>query len=252
MRLTLILLVFVQISLFNCKNITSTEPDIEKAIISLTDRFPQLSNEKLNQSDYYKLTRSVKNGDRNFEIQLRSAPDSIKDEQQIIVLINQLGKCYAIPFLSNTYRDYWNFEFDNLISTIKQTNTTFDKELKTALNVLILNDDRGTSGVVIHEMLFSVLHCKKVTENDSTDLAVLYMEDNNDLPDEKYENCHERLEKNYKALSSEWHPYVSMSYYNAYWDEKNHRVYQLSGMRKIEELHVKVYRQDCVFHPIVL
>ncbi|MFB0907734.1 MAG: hypothetical protein QMB03_05545, partial [Spirosomataceae bacterium] len=62
MRLTLILLVFVQISLFNCKNITSTEPDIEKAIISLTDRFPQLSNEKLNQSDYYKLTFFVKNG----------------------------------------------------------------------------------------------------------------------------------------------------------------------------------------------
>ncbi|GAA4353501.1 hypothetical protein GCM10023185_14170 [Hymenobacter saemangeumensis] len=177
---------FITLGLLSVLVITScapptTEAAMEETITKLTDKFPQLPKGKGNQSDYYQLIRSVRRGrntssrgfsSQEFEIQLRATPDSIEVKEQIIVLINSQGQQYAIPFLSNRHRDYWNFPFDNREQTTKPTNTTFEKELTTAFNTLQLNDTVGTAGAVINELLFSLLHCEKITESDSTDLHV--------------------------------------------------------------------------------
>jgi len=147
---------FVLTTLFSCK-LTTAEPNIEKVITDLTDKFSQLPRGKSNQSDFYKLIRSVTNGECNFQLQLRSTPDSIKDKQQIIILINQKNECYAIPFFSNKYRDYWNFELEKPIDGVKKTNTTFELEITKVINALNLNDTIGTGAKVLDEMLILVL-----------------------------------------------------------------------------------------------
>lgn len=249
---TLLFSIFILLVFFSCKQTNSDQLNIEKVVSDLTDKFPQLPKGKSKQIDYYKLIRSVKNGEKNFEIQLRSSPDSLEDPQQIIVFVNHLGQCYAIPFFSNTYRDYWDFQFDHPISTVKRTNTTFERELMTALDSLHLNDTIGTGNIVIGEMLLSLLHCANVTESDSTKLFSLYMNINHDIPEESGDSGFARLRKNYKAISSEWHPKEYSSKYNAYWDNNNNRIYQFNnkvkGRRKKLDLSIKVYRQDYVFH----
>lgn len=249
---TFLLWVFILTTLFSCRQAASSEQDIENVITDLTNKFAQLPKAKSNQADYYQLIRSVTNGKKKFEIQLRSTPDSLEDPQQIIVFINQLGQCYAIPFFSNTYRDYWDFQFDSPIPTIKRTNTTFAKEFMTALDTLHLNDTIGTASIVFNEMLFSLLHCVNLTESDSSKLFKLYLNDNHDIPEESLDSSYIRLRKNYQAVSSEWHQYGFISTYFAYLDEKNYRVYQFNNKqkswRKKLNLTIKVYRQDCVNH----
>jgi len=249
----LLFIVFLLPTFFSCRQTTSSDRNIEKVISDLTDKFSQLPKGKSSQADYYKLVRSVKNGEKNFEIQLRSTPVSIEDPQQIVVFINSLGQCYAIPFFSNTYRDYWDFQFDSPISTVKATNTTFSKELMTALDTLHLNDTIGTGSIVIQEMLSSLLHCVNVTETDSAKLMSLYVNFNYDIPEESRESGVERLCKNYQGISSQFH---KLNTFNVL-DQNNFRVYQFrdNGIiiwRKKLDLSIKVYRQDYVFHSVTL
>jgi hypothetical protein len=85
-----------------------------------------LPKSDLRPTVFYELVRSVRNGVRNFEVQLYSTPSSVEDNQEIIVLINQQGQVYAIPFFSNKYRDYWNFQFDRQIPEKEKIVTTFE------------------------------------------------------------------------------------------------------------------------------
>lgn len=229
--------------------------NIEKTIVELANKFPQLPKGNGKQTEYYKLVRSVSIENNNIQIQLRSAPDSIEDPQQIIIITNLKGQHYAIPFLSNSYRDYWNFQFDTPIPNLQRTNTTFEKELKVALDTLNLNDTIGTAGKLISELLFSVLHCRTIYESDSSALHVIHLIDNNLIPVANTDSCFVRLKKNYKAISDEIHPKDYIDNYNAFWDKENGRIYQISnrnGWRRKLKLSIKVYREDCVSHSIRL
>lgn len=241
-------------TLFACRQ-QNDQLNIEKTIADLTDKFPQLPKGNVHVTDYYKLVRSVTMGN-NIQIQLRSSPDTIEDPQQIIIIINSKGQNYAIPFFSNTYRDYWNFQFDTPIPNIKKTNTTFEKELLFALNTLNLNDTIGTDGKVINEILLSLLHCRKINESDSSALQWTTLTDNHDIPYESSDSCSNRIEKNCKAILSEFHPKKYTNNFSAYWDEKNCRVYQIINnekeWRKIMKLSISVYRQDCVWHTFTM
>ncbi len=242
-------------SLFACQQPADLQ-NIEKAISDLIQKYPQLTIGKTTQASYYKLVRSVKNENKKFQIQLFSAPDSIEDPQQIIIITNSQGQYYAIPFFSNTYRDFWNFQFDNPIPYLRLTNTTFEKELITALDTLNLNDTIGTGSVVIDEILFSLLHCRTVKESDSSSLNAIYLVDNYAIPNESFDSCFIRIEKNYKAISNEIHSKEYFYNYYAYEDEKNHRIYQFKNQekrrRKKLNLSIKVYRQDCICHSFTM
>lgn len=239
---------FVLTTLFSCKP-TTAEPNIEKVITDLTDKFSQLPRGKSNQSDYYKLIRSVTNGECNFQIQLRSTPDSIEDKQQIIILINQKNECYAIPFFSNKYFDYWNFEFDKPIKGVKKTNTTFEKEFTKAINTLNLNDTLGTSAKVLDELVKSLLNCDQIRITDSIYFEGFSLTSYHDLPTENFDSCTIRQRKNFKAIKSGIHPSENYYNYNAYLDRNNFRVYQVvnQGQNSGQKFKpkFKIYRQGC-------
>jgi hypothetical protein len=244
----LIFQLFVLTTLFSCKP-TTAEPNIEKVITDLTEKFSQLPRGKSNQSDYYKLVRSVTNGECNFQLQLRSTPDSIKDKQQIIILINQKNECYAIPFFSNKYRDYWNFELEKPIDGVKKTNTTFEQEVNKAINALNLNDTIGTGAKVLDEMLISLLNCQSVRETDSKIFEAIWPTWYKEQPTDNCDSCITRQRTNFKSIVQRIHPTESYYNYNAYLDLNNVRIYQIVNQgkdrgRKIRP-EIKTYRQNC-------
>lgn len=254
-RLRLLLFISQAIILFSqCKQ-KNNPPDVETVLSRTISKYPQLPKGQSKQSNYYRLTRSVLIGDNGVELQLRSTPDTSNDPQQIILVINKAKDIYAIPFFSNTYHDYWNFQFDSVLHSVKPTNTTFEKELKTCLTRLNLYDTLGTAGTVINEMLFSLLHCQQLTDTDSTNLHGAWT-DNYNLPDEDNDSCNKRYRQNWQEMKKAFHPQDYIINYNAFWDKANSRVYQLDfknfGRKQRLEFTMKNYRLDCVLHPLYL
>lgn len=243
-----LLQLLILITFFSCKPRTA-EPSIEKAISDLTNKFPQLPRGKSNQLDFYKLVRTVIYGKNKFQLQLYSTPDSIEEQQQIIILINSKGDYYAIPLFSNKYRDYWNFEFEKPLEGVKRTNTTFEKEFTKAINVLNLNDTIGTGARVLDETLISLLHCQSIRETDEPIFKSLDFTSNSDEPTEDSDSCIARLHKNFTAIKEGIHPSKYYYNYNAYLDMRNRRIYQIvnQGKNRGKRLkpEIKTYRQNC-------
>lgn len=248
-KITCLLLLILLIQFYGCQ-FQNRSPDIEKAISDLTDKFPQLPKGKSKQSDYYRLVRSVNIGESNIQLQLRSTPDSLFDPQQIILIINAKGDCYAIPYLSNKYRDYWNFQFDKPIPDVKKVNTTFEKELMTALNILNLNDSIGTGMVVVDEIIYSLLQCRLVMPSDSDEVQSVSMKEVTIIPSEDFDECSARTHRNFKEMMKVISPSdKSGIYLSTYWDQSNDRIYQLDnkyvGKGDKIDLRIKVFRQNC-------
>jgi hypothetical protein len=227
---------------------------VEKSIRKVIERFPQLSTAKKTLENNYKFIKSVKNGEFDFEIQLFSEPDSLKDYQQIIVFINSKKECSAIPFFSNKYKDYWEFPFDKPIKNIARIKSTFSIELNNALNIFPnpknSRKDKNVKYEVVNEMLRSLLITKNLEEKDSAIIHTLYA--NSDLPDESSDSASVRLRKNYDKMKSEWHPKDFINNYNCYYDIRNGRIYQLNYNEKVKGFDVKSYRQDWGFTPLNL
>ncbi|QCR21912.1 hypothetical protein [Pontibacter sp. SGAir0037] len=250
--------VILATALLGCKEGTS-KSNVEKAIADVTNNFPQLPKGNLSQTDFYRLVRTVSIGEKRIHLQLRATPDSINDQQQIIILINPIGEAYAIPFFSNTYRDYWGFEFETPIQSVERTGSTFKKEFITALDNLRLNDTLGTGRQIFYEMLQSLLQIEKVSENDSSLFEVIFITGKKydyNLPVETIDSCLARKSRNLKAIMKSIHPAEHYYNYNAYWDAENKRIYQITNQGKNRwgkfELEMKTYRQDCIIHPIDL
>jgi hypothetical protein len=148
------------------------KPDVEKILSTLRDRFPQLPKGNARLTDFYKLVRTVSIGDKNVQIQLWSTPQpDTGSAEKVLMFFNSEGRHYAMPLFSNLYRDYWDFQFDAPVPGVPKTNSTFVKELKTAMDTLHFNDHEGTGRLVLTELMFSVLQCQNVNEFDS--LALL-------------------------------------------------------------------------------
>ena len=245
---TSLLLLFIMTTLFSCHNKTS-KPDIEKAISDLTDKFPQLQKGEKNQTDFYKLIRTVTHGKNDFQLQLFCTPDSIMDKQQIIILINSRGDYYAIPFFSNKYRDYWNFELEKPIVGVMKTNTTFEQEITKAINTLNLNDTIGTGAKVFDEMLLSLLNCQSIRETDSKLFEAIWPSWYKDQPVDDQDSCIKRQRTNFRSIVQRIHPNGNYYNYNAYIDVRNDRIYQIvnQGKNRGQKLkpEIKTYRQNC-------
>ena len=246
---------FILILLLGCQK-NSHEPNIENTIWDLTERFPQLPKGTGTQSEFYKLTRTVIIGEKNIELQLRSSPDSIHDSQQLIIVINQKNECYAIPFFSNKYRDYWNFKFDTIVPTVKKTNTTFEKEFNTAMQVLGLKDSLSTGNQVFYELLVSLIHCEIVRETDSLYFGSGVYDtsyDCCDLPEEEHDSCEARTRRNFEEIKRGMKCGEYCTVHKAYYDRSNQRIYEHTDFppkQGLFNLRLKLYRQDCVWHPI--
>lgn len=222
---------------------------IDKALSNATSKFPQLPK---GQSDFYRLVRSITIGNNGIELQLRSTPDTLDDPQKVIIVINKAKQLYVIPLFSNTYHDYWNFQFDSVLSTVKPTNTNFENELKSCLTQLKLYDTLGTAGKVINEMLVSLLQCQQVLEIDSLNLHSVALTNNYTLPYEDSDSCYKRLQENWQEMKKAFHQKDYIINYNAYWDNRNNRVYQFDFKKQKNEFTIKAYRLDCVYQMLNL
>lgn len=242
---------FFFIITFGCSE--KNETKVEKTIENIIKKFPQLGTEKKSFQNNYKLIKSVKNGEFDFEIQLFSQPDSLKDNQQIIILINSKKECSAIPFFNNKYKDYWEFPFDKPIKNVDKIKSTFKMELNNALNIFPNPKnplkDRNIKYEVVNELLQSLLITKKLEEKDSL-LIYKTIQPNSSIPNETSDSVFVRLRKNYEKMKKEWHPKDFIINYNCYYDEKNGRIYQLNYNEKTKGYDVKNYRQDWGFTPL--
>lgn len=222
------------------------EAEVGKSIKNLIERFPELKTVKKNFGNNYKLAKSVKNGEFDFEIQLFSEPDSIQGKQKIIVFINSKKECFAIPFFSNKYKDYWRFPFDKEIPNVPKVNSTFTKELNSALNRLSENGNPKKELIkhkMIEELLLSVLNCRKLVESDSL-LIYKTIHWNLDIPVEESDSAFVRLRKNYALMKKDWHPQKYQYNYNCYLDNNDARIYQFDYNKNGKLILVKTYRQD--------
>ena len=226
------------------------------AIDNLTGRFSQLKTISHNQSLDYSLTRSVSFGKPSVTIELYSQHDSVDDKQEIILVTNSQLHSYAIPLFSNTYHDYWIFQFDNLSQNAKPINTTFEKELNICLDTLLLNDTIGTAGKVVNEILYSLLHCQDINLSDSSNFEVILMNSKNSIPEEDSDSCYNRLKRNWESISQELYPNKNNSYKHFYWDKDNARIYQFdfkNFKRKQKNYFIlNTFRQDCNWHLMTL
>lgn len=252
-RLQLLICILISITIFSSCRQKDNQIDIDNALPNTTSKFMQLPK---GQSDFYILIRSITIGENGIELQLRSTPDTLDDPQKIIIVINKEKRLYVIPLFSNTYHDYWNFQFDSVLSSVKPTNTTFEKELKSCLTQLNLYDTIGTAGKVINEMFVSLLQCQQVTDTDSLNLHSVALTNNYTLPYEDSDSCYKRLQENWREMKNAFHPKEYIINYNAYWDKRNNRVYQFdfkSFNRKQKlEFTIKNYRLDCVYQMLNL
>jgi hypothetical protein len=255
-RLLLLTLISISIIIVTGCGQKNKQPDIENSLLKAVSKFPQLPKGQSKQSDFYRLVRSVILGDNGIELQLRSAPDSLDDPQKIILVITPLKSIYSIPLFSNTYHDYWNFQFDSAFGSTQPTGTTFEKELKNCFIQLNLYDNLGTAGKLINELLFSLLRCQQVTETDSVNFHAVSLTNNYALPYEDSDSCYKRLQKNWQEMMKAIHPKGYIHNYNAFWDKSNNRVYQFdfknfSCNQKIE-FSIKTYRTDCIYQMLNL
>ena len=225
-------------------------------IENLTYRFPQLKMTANNQSFTYNLIRSVSLGKTSVTIKLFSQPDSVDDKQQIILVTNPELHSYAIPLFSNTYRDYWKFQFDSVSQNTKIISTTFEKELNVCLDTLHLNDTIGTAGKVVDEIFYALLHCQDINLSDSSNFDVILMNAKNSIPAEDSDSCYKRLKRNWKLISQDMFPNKTIIYKHVYWDKDNARVYQFDyknfKRKKKNYFKVNIFRQDCNWHLLTL
>lgn len=245
-------IIFISLLLSSCINKNPLCSSKQKEIINnLVKKFPSLNSENSERCDYFHMVRTVKNGKWGFEISLLSEPDNLNDPQQLLIFTNAAGEMDAIPLFSNTYRDYWDFEYDSLINDIPKTNTSFDNELHRVFENLEFNKQFELEAAVIDEMLTSLLNTINLNEGDSAEMLMLSLIENSQIPLEETELGHTRLKKNYDAIISEWHPEEFINNYNAYLDKCNGRIYQfindIDYPNKRFKFKVKNYRQDCNF-----
>lgn len=249
----LLLLVYL-ISFISCRQ-PDNQPDVEATLKELTKRFPELPSGSKKLSDYYRVIRSVSLGGSGIELELRSTPDTLSDPQSLLLITNGHREIYGVPLLSNKHRSYWDFLYDTKLLSEKPTNTTFQTELQTAIDTLGLNDTLGTASKVIDEMLTSLLQCRRIYDGDSAEIHSIRLYSNHNLPEEDSDTCMSRFKRTWKAIVTEMHPKEYFTVRNAFWDERNGRIYQFdfNPKRKAKmKVGVRVYRQDCIFHPIYL
>lgn len=232
-----IIIFFTLLIFIGCKN---NEPDINRALSEVTAKFPQILKGGIDQ---YKFEKSIKNGKYDIEIQLYSQTDTVRDPQKIMVFINSKKECYAIPFLSNTYRDFWEFRNEKTLSKVKRVNTTFTEQYVQALDFLHINKNE-IYYVLTNEIIISLLNCDRVALKDSDFLKSLIFLNNKGVSesDQDDEQSLKKLLKNYEEIRRT--PNTDINFHNnqmylGYLDYKNFRFYQV------------VYKYDRVKHPTI-
>lgn len=245
--------VYLLLSLFiftGCRN-EMNKVDVSDAMNKVIKEHPELPK---TDNEHYKLERSVVNGEYNYEIQLYTEKISAQnDPQKIMVFINSKKECVAIPFFSNTYRDYWEFMFEENPKIGKKANTTFNKEFLKAMNALNINDERFGRYPVMNDILTSVLVSTKFTKENSEFIKTFLSSNNIHSLEEENSLASERILKNYNEIlkTNNFGEPFAEGRVVGYLDNKNFRIYQIvvdTTNQKRLVINLKSYRHDLIKH----
>ncbi len=244
MNIQFLLSILLLFSIYGCSDtIEKVNPDKE-AINKLFEKYPEF---KKHNFEDYELYRTVITGEKKISIKLFLHKKEEIQENQIIVIQNENGKSFALPFFCNDLRNYWNFENEKKTYLNKSYNSVFEKELLLALKLLKLNDADGTGLNVILEIFHSLLHFQVLTEFDAAYIESLgFQLENSGMYSDSDEETQKRIELNSKQILEEIDLGNGNRCYNAFLDTKNNRVFQFDFMSlrkvKIKKFNIKVYR----------
>ncbi|MCS4303310.1 MULTISPECIES: hypothetical protein [unclassified Chryseobacterium] len=231
----------VLLCILSCEKTKINEFHSEKKSIEFTlQNFPMLAKnfEKVKEVNLDSLTISLYRNPK-------------KEDYDEILVFSKNKKFYAVPFFSNMYFDYWNFDNEDQKQLYPKTNSTFEKQIKNTVSELNLTQEEF--GLLIEELMKSVLNAEtnldlkpKIFENY---IYSTYRVDQYKV--EESDSCLARTKRLYKQILIESEKIIR---YNQFFlDARNGRVYEfINESRKRGEwkFKIKTYRIDCFSYPL--
>lgn len=222
----------------------------DTVIAGLIKKYPELTHES---DGKFELVKTLILRDNQTAVRLYHLPNTYKEHNQIIVIINKKGQRRAIPLFSNAAAKYWHFEHDPE-NKRTQTASLFETSFIDAINELGLNDSTGIGYKVFFNIIQSVLNCETLNENDIPLLETTMV----DGDSEDDEACKKRVALSKKSILKrmKYGNWKDVTQMNAFYEEQENRVFQLclpeGKWGKIHCLHIRVYRFDERFEPMYL
>ena len=233
----LVLLLFITVFINSCREGNSSLTTQQESINELYNRFPMIKGE-------FKEIRKV--AVDSVSITLLRNKSVEKDDYDEIIVFCKNKKFYSIPFFSNMYFDYWEFQNENQAQLYPKTNSTFNKELKNAFNKLNLSDDESI--YTTNELFLSVIHSEiNLYLKPNIFKNYIYSTERFDkYKIEESDSCVNRTKKIFDKISKDAKNTIR---YNQYFlDSSNGRVYEMintSAQEKPFSFKIKTYRIDC-------
>lgn len=233
----LILLFFITVFINSCIEENSSLTTRQESIDDLYNRFPMIKGE-------FKEIRKVVVD--SVSITLLRNKSVEKDDYDEIIVYSKNKKYYCIPFFSNMYFDYWEFQNENQTQLYPKTNSTFNKELKNAFKVLNLTDEESIYATT--ELFLSVVH-SEINLHSKPDIFKNYIYSTERVDKYKVEESDSCLNKTKKIFDKINQDAKNTIRYNQYFlDSSNGRVYEMintSTQQKSFSFEIKTYRIHC-------
>jgi hypothetical protein len=223
-----------------CSCRSGTDAAVKNVLDDLVKRYPELYGNGL--IDKYKSVRKLYDDVDSLEMRLLERDHG---EQQIIILSNDKGQAYSVPFPDNDNRGYWEFYGETTEKT--STDKTFDAEMNKAFETLSINDD-FKAGKVFNEMMVSLVQSGAVFPADSSTISnssEMYL---------RSDSCSAISKRNFQAMFSNLEA-TAGSYLSTFMDFDHYRFYQFKQIKmrlKKKCCKIIVYRKPCVIKPITL
>ncbi len=228
--------------MISCKENKNLSFDSEKeSITNLLEKFPMIDKNltQVRKIDLDSLSITL----------LRNHNKKAYDE---ILVFEKKNKFYALPFFSNMYADYWDFQNDNQPNLFPKTNSTFEKEFSNLITTLNLTGSEFD--LLIDELMFSTLH----TENKLNDkLSILQNKTYFTQRVDKYkieetDSCSKRTNIAFDHIVKDYNSKDKMIRFQYFFDQKNGRIYKIENKSEKEndlKIVIKTYRMDCYMYP---
>jgi len=191
----------------------------------------------------YKFSMSIISHD-NLEVQLWAQGFALDKRNVLVFIFDKHG--YAIPLLPNYYKRFWNFQFDDIQSDATKINVSFNQEFFKMLDVFGIRDSIDIAWECLLSS-FRIMDTRRLEMSDSTELITILDFVHYDI-EESDSVCSIRVEKSIKELYKSIQKSKYVHHFNAFWDQKNHRIYQIDfdSIRKYKTFTpcMKIYRFD--------
>ena len=233
--------IIILISVFfinSCK--LNTETDNKSVFNDLVKKYPELyANGCID--DYIPVRKFYNNID-SVEMQLFEAENHSRDK--IVIISNNEGRVYAVPFPDNNDRAYWRFEGETKYKA--SNNKTFDAEMNKAFETLSLKEN-WEAGLIFNDIFVTLMQALPVFPRDSSTMKNIF--ENPSFPDSCKTISKNNFQDMINGISATWADYNTF-------DDLNHYRFVQFEMRKMKSTKISykitVYRDPCVVEPLYL